>query len=140
MRTVGEREGIAPQVFDAMQWLLDFAAGFDLVGWTHLPDRFTSFRWARTCEPRNNRLMVIAGGWVEADNKRWIHVSYSRPGKMPSYADLVLVKDRFIGAARSAISVHPPKSEHVSLHPYCLHLWHCLDGDGLPDFRHEGQI
>lgn len=24
--------------------------------------------------------------------------------------------------------------KHVNKHPYCLHLWSCLDGPVLPDF------
>ena len=142
--TLAETRGIAPDPSllqdDAPEWFKLFALGFDLVGWTHAPCDQTVWRWARTVDPRNSRLMVIASGMTEADGKRWVHISYSRPTRMPSYDDLCLVKDRFIGADRRAISVHPPRSEHVSLHAWCLHLWHCIDDDGLPDFRHAGTI
>lgn len=84
---------------------------------------------------RRNGLVVLASGAVELDDKRWIHVSFSRKDRMPSYDDTCLIKRVFIGEERKAIQVFPPRSEHFNLHKYCLHLWHCLDGDGLPDFR-----
>jgi hypothetical protein len=59
---------------------------------------------------------------------------------MPSWEDCRLVKDTFIGRDRRALQILPPASEYVNIHPYCLHLWSCLDGAGLPDFRHGGQI
>ncbi len=82
-------------------------------------------------------LLVIAGGRVEKDGKRWIHVSMSYPQKLPGWNVYRMVKDRFIGRDKKAIQVLPPDSEYVNLHPNVLHMWHCLDGDGLPDFRTE---
>ena len=117
-------------------WFYAFATTFDLVGWVAMPTPGWPFRYARGADPRNSRLLaVITGFELEHGCGHWLHVSYSRPTRVPSYDDLVLVKRCFIGAERKAISVHPPESEHVNLHPYCLHLWHALDGDGLPDFR-----
>src|SRR3990167_1384383 len=81
------------------------------------------------------KLTVICSARVERDGRRWMHVSCSRPSSLPTWEDLRLVKDTFIGIERKAIQVLPPQSEYVNLHPYVLHLWSCLDGDGLPDFR-----
>jgi len=86
------------------------------------------------------RLRVICTAAVEADGKRWIHVSFSKPREAPSWADASRVKRVFIGDERKAIQVHPPASEYVNDHPFCLHWWSCLDGDGLPDFRHKGTV
>lgn len=83
---------------------------------------------------RNDGLQVICSVGVEVDAKVWIHVSFSRPDRIPDYQDIADVKKDFIGEDRKAIQVFPQKSEHVNYHPYCLHLWCCLDGDGLPDF------
>lgn len=85
-------------------------------------------------------LYVIVSGCVEGDGRRWIHVSCSRSDRLPSWSDLRKVKDAFIGRERKAIQVLPPASEYVNFHPYVLHLWCCLDGDGLPDFRKDGAI
>lgn len=34
----------------------------------------------------------------------------------------------------TALQVLPPRAKHVNIHPFCLHLWCCLDGDVTPDF------
>ncbi len=85
-------------------------------------------------------LFVMVSGAVELDGRRWVHVSASRKDRLPSYDDLAVVKAAFIGHARQAIQLFVPRSEHFNLHPFCLHLWHCVDGDGLPDFRSMGQV
>lgn len=86
---------------------------------------------------RTGRLSVIISTALHDDGRRWLHVSLSRPNQMPSYADLDLVKRVFIGPDRYAYQVFPPRDHHVNLHPYCLHLWACLDvprGQVLPEF------
>lgn len=84
-------------------------------------------------------LRVLCAARVEADGKRWMHVSCSRPNRLPSWEELKLVKDTFIGRERKAIQVLPPEAEHVNIHPYALHLFSCLDDDPLPDFRVDGK-
>lgn len=88
----------------------------------------------------SSKLAVICSATVEEDGRRWMHVSCSKPRCLPTWEDIRLVKDTFIGRERRAIQVLPPESEYVNLHPYVLHLWSCLDDDGLPDFRKEGQV
>jgi len=78
-------------------------------------------------------IVVIISGEIH-DCKAWIHVSLSRKGRMPTYEDIALVKRAFIGDDEKAIMVLPDKAHHVNLHPYCLHLFNCIDGDGLPEF------
>lgn len=81
-------------------------------------------------------LLVIASSRVEADGKRWAHVSYSRAGqrKTPTWADTVAVRNLMFGSEAMALSLVPATSQNYSLHPGVLHLWSCLDGDPLPDF------
>jgi len=71
------------------------------------------------------------------ESDRWIHVSLSRPDRIPTYNDLKLVKELFIGADRKAIQILPSRSEHYNLHEFCLHLYSPFDKDPLPDFRHS---
>lgn len=80
------------------------------------------------------RMSVIVSGCVEGDGKRWLHVSVAHAERLPSWADLRFVKDVWIGRDRVALQVLPRHAEHVSIHPFCLHLWCCLDGDVTPDF------
>lgn len=68
------------------------------------------------------------------DDRRWLHASISRSDRLPDYSDLVELHRHFIGADRRALQVFAPTDKHVNIHPWCLHLWACIDGDGLPDF------
>lgn len=82
-------------------------------------------------------LRVMLGGQTEEDGKKWLHLSVSRANRVPSYDDLTKVKRMFFGEEAKAIFIFAPESEHINIHPFVLHLWHCLDGDTLPDFRKE---
>lgn len=84
------------------------------------------------------RICVIESLATELDGKRWHHVSVSRPDRMPSYEDLCFVKKHWIGEDRYAYQVFAPRTKHVNIHQYCLHLWSCLDGPALPDFTRGG--
>ena len=71
----------------------------------------------------------------EHDSKNWVHVSCSRSDRLPDWEDIMFVKDTTVGRDAEAYQVLPAKSKHVNLHPNVLHMWHCLDGNALPDFR-----
>ena len=70
--------------------------------------------------------------------RRWLHISVSHRERCPTWEEMCDAKDIFIGADRVAVQVHPRAAEHVSLHPYCLHLWCDLDADVVPDLRSPG--
>lgn len=89
---------------------------------------------------KGRALRVICTGGVEADHRRWLHVSYSKPECIPDWEDTRLVKDTFIGRDRKALQILPPEAEYVNFAPHCLHLWSCIDGDVVPDFRKHGMI
>ncbi len=83
-----------------------------------------------------DRLFVIFSIDKELDNKYWLHVSFSRKNRIPDYDDIIRIKKHFIGENKKAIMIFPEKENHVNLHPYCLHLWSCLETDNIPDFTH----
>ena len=85
-----------------------------------------------------NGLVVILSIAHEDDGKRWIHLSVSRASNVPSWDELVGVRDAFFGPETLSIQVLAPRTRHVNIHPYCLHLWRCLDGDPIPDFTRGG--
>lgn len=87
---------------------------------------------------RPDGLRVIASLAKELDGKTWLHVSCSRKARLPSYQDMCEVKRIFIGEEREAYQVFAPKSKHVNIMPFCLHLWCRLDGPALPDFTQGG--
>ena len=77
-------------------------------------------------------LRVIISEEFLADKKYWQHMSVSYPDRLPSWEDLVLAKEQFLGEEVEAYQVLPKRSEYVNNHPYTLHLWRCLDGDLMP--------
>jgi hypothetical protein len=86
-------------------------------------------------------LNVAVSARVEADGRRWLHVSVSRNERMPSYQDMKDAKRIFVGPERIAYQVFAPESKHVNVHRFCLHLWCPLDGPVTPNFeRGLGQI
>ena len=90
------------------------------------------------CKKRSG-LAIIASVELR-DGNLWYHVSLSRNGKMPSYADISWVKEIWMGD-RWAIQCFVPKSEHVNIHPNCLHLWHSLTSPRpFPEFAVQGNI
>ena len=87
-----------------------------------------------------NGLAVIISCCIEEDGKNWVHLSVSRKNSMPTWGELVDVKEIFLGKNAVAIQVLPPRSEWVNVHPFCLHLYQCLDARPIPDFRKLGTI
>lgn len=87
----------------------------------------------------SNGLAAILTVANELDGKRWIHLSVSRATRLPSWDDLVSVRDAFLGPEALCVQVLAPKSRHVNIHPFCLHLWRCLDSDPVPDFARGGR-
>jgi hypothetical protein len=58
-----------------------------------------------------------------SDGAGWEHVSVSLPHRCPTWEEMCKVKDLFWSPGDCVIQFHPPKSEYVNNHPYCLHLW-----------------
>ena len=77
---------------------------------------------------------VIISATAEDDGRPWAHFSVAHPHRLPTWDDLVRFKEAFLGAESKAIQVIAPRSQWVNIHPHCLHLFVCLDGDPLPDF------
>ena len=36
---------------------------------------------------------------------------------------MAAIKDVFWGEEETCMQLHPPKSQYVNNHPYCLHIW-----------------
>ena len=53
----------------------------------------------------------------------WEHVSVSLTSRCPTWDEMNYVKDLFWEAEDCVVQYHPPKSEYVNVHPFCLHLW-----------------
>lgn len=64
------------------------------------------------------RLNIIA-----SDQFGWEHVSVSRKDRCPTWDEMCQIKALFWDNDDCVIQYHPPESEYVNNHPYCLHLW-----------------
>ncbi len=78
---------------------------------------------------RPTNLRVIETTEVLDDKRRYMHLSISHPDRYPTWEELLMVKERFVGDEEEAIQVLPRKSEYVNIHPNCFHLWFCYDGN-----------
>lgn len=66
----------------------------------------------------NKRLTVMVGS-----DEQWDHLSVSLRHRCPTWPEMCYVKDLFFLENETVIQFHPPKSKHINLHKYCLHLW-----------------
>jgi hypothetical protein len=66
-----------------------------------------------------------------SDGMGWEHVSVSTSSRTPSWSEMCAVKAMFWDAEDCVVQYHPPASEYVNCHPYCLHLWRPTNGEIL---------
>jgi len=109
-------------------------------GWLEIRNLPPQLEGQRAFEHIDGRRVIGTVG--QHEGRWWLHVSVSRAKYIPSYEDLAGVKAAFVGEDLQALQIFPRRDEHVNIHPYCLHLWACLEpeGDGLPAFGAEGTI
>lgn len=71
---------------------------------------------------------------IVSDSIGWEHVSVSlgvrikgkgsKPvDRCPTWEEMCYIKELFWSDDTTVMQLHPPKSEHVNNHAYCLHLW-----------------
>lgn len=73
--------------------------------------------------PCGERLRIIATDGKDELSEGWEHVSVSTHRRTPNWREMCFVKDLFWGQEETVVQFHPPKSEYVNNHPFCLHLW-----------------
>lgn len=60
---------------------------------------------------------------IASDQEGWDHVSVSLPDRCPTWDEMCRIKAMFWDDEDTVMQLHPPKSEWVNNHSYCLHLW-----------------
>lgn len=60
---------------------------------------------------------------IASDGAGWEHVSVSRTDRCLNWEEMCQVKAMFWGAGDCVVQFHPPESEYVNNHKFCLHLW-----------------
>lgn len=102
---------------------------------THGP---TGFKFEFTTRGLRGSVIASQGMW---DDTEWLHASIATTDQLPTYNDLVTLKQAVFGPHRTAYQVFASADRHVNIHPYALHLWGRADGRlALPDFGKWGTI
>ena len=82
-------------------------------------------------EGEARRIFCIASDCSEDGNElpKWKHVSVSfgRNRSTPSWEIMCRVKELFWDDESVVMQLHPPRSQWISNHPGCLHLWAPLE-------------
>ena len=78
--------------------------------------------------PCGEELKIIASPGDADESIPWEHVSVSTRRRCPRWEEMCFVKDLFWDTEEAVMQLHPPKSEWVNNHNFCLHLWRPLDG------------
>lgn len=60
---------------------------------------------------------------IASDGEGWEHVSVSLPTRCPTWAEMAFIKSLFWDGTDCVVQFHPPETEYVNNHPFCLHLW-----------------
>lgn len=63
---------------------------------------------------------------IAANGGGWDHVSVSfgaESVRCPTWEEMEQVKRLFFHPDETVMQLHVPATDHISYHPYCLHLW-----------------
>jgi hypothetical protein len=88
-------------------------------------DDFGAFQIPGPC---GESLRIIASPGDANENVPWEHVSVSTRHRCPYWKEMCFVKDLFWDKEEAVMQLHPPRSEYVNNHNFCLHLWRPLEG------------
>lgn len=75
-----------------------------------------------------------------SDGLGWEHVSVSITDRCPTWEEMSFVKNLFWGDEDLAVQMHPPKSDYVNNHLYCLHLWRKCGTNGFCERPGSGLV
>ena len=60
---------------------------------------------------------------IASNGGDWDHLSVSRKKRCPNWLEMEQVKRLFFKDGETAVQYHVPPSDHINIHPNCLHLW-----------------
>jgi hypothetical protein len=86
---------------------------------------------------RRSPLTLIWSVAIEADGRRWQHMSMAHRDRTPRWEELIAAKEWLMGGDCYAYQVAPPRAVYVNTNPNVLHLFRCLDAEAgavLPEF------
>ena len=60
---------------------------------------------------------------VASDGDGWDHISVSRANRCPNWPEMERIRRLFFRDEETVMQLHVPTSQHINVHPNCLHLW-----------------
>lgn len=60
---------------------------------------------------------------IASSGEGWDHISVSRQNRCPNWPEMEHIKRLFFRDDETAMQLHVPPSDHINVHPFCLHLW-----------------
>jgi hypothetical protein len=69
--------------------------------------------------PGSTKPLLVIFSWGGG----WDHVSVSHKSKCCTWDEMCAIKNIFFSDDECVVQYHPPRSEYINNHPYCLHLW-----------------
>lgn len=69
----------------------------------------------------------------------WDHVSVSLDNRCPTWEEMDFVKRLFWNDDECVMQLHVPRTAHINVHPFCLHLWKPQSMDELLDNKERFQ-
>lgn len=98
----------------------------------HVPEKYrvTTGRMGSHSSHGNNGQFIISSIKIKrpllvqaSDGLEWEHVSVSLSNRCPTWGEMCFVKSIFWDKDDLVVQYHPPESEYINTHSYCLHLW-----------------
>ena len=86
-----------------------------------------------------NGLLIFASVAEYDDGNEWLHLSFSRKSKIPTYDEMTRIKRDFIGEDKKAVMILPEKENYVNIAKNCLHLFYSKHNP-LPEFSNGWSI
>lgn len=62
----------------------------------------------------------------------WDHLGISRKNRCPNWVEMEQIKRLFFEPHEVAMQLHVAEADHISVHPYTLHIWRPNDGRQIP--------
>ena len=69
---------------------------------------------------------------IASSEEGWEHVSVSRQNRCPNWPEMEHVKRMFFKDDEVCMQLHVAATDHISLHPHCLHIWRPTNGEKIP--------
>ena len=100
---------------------------FDLPGWNCLNSDNDGldgiFIVQGPCGAELRIISSTADPHPDDPSQGWEHVSVSLSNRCPNWPEMCFVKSLFWRGDEAVVQFHPPESDYVNNHPYCLHMW-----------------